>query len=264
MNKLGNKISSIRKSRGLSQEKLAEDAGINIKTLQRIEQGITTPHGETLKRLARALDIEIKDIAEPSHKKKYRVLIALNIIVLAVICVVVLLKYEQTDNENSTVITKRIQYYVPISSEDADYYWWNENIEVSNRIPFLNKLFEKALSGEVMTCDPYFNPTTPDQLSALLTASTTVTIDGRNQGREDYDTIVQYEIEPAHIDILKFQEEWRYNEDNLVMEKRVLGICLMRRRSINGGFAREPIFWIYFDDKLLREDILSINLLQDE
>ncbi len=64
MNDLGQKISAVRKSKGLTQEKLADRAQINLRTLQRIEKGRTTPHGETLKRIADALEIPVEELVD--------------------------------------------------------------------------------------------------------------------------------------------------------------------------------------------------------
>ncbi|NIJ53839.1 helix-turn-helix domain-containing protein [Dyadobacter arcticus] len=66
MNKLtiSDQIRTLRKSKGLSQENLAENAGINLRTLQRIEAGNAEPRGETLRLLARALDVPIESLSE--------------------------------------------------------------------------------------------------------------------------------------------------------------------------------------------------------
>ncbi len=53
-------IRTLRKNKGLSQEALAEMAGINLRTLQRIEAGDTIPRGETLRLLAQALGVDVE------------------------------------------------------------------------------------------------------------------------------------------------------------------------------------------------------------
>ena len=60
--KLAEKIFQLRKQRGLTQEELAEAASINLRTLQRIEQGKTEPRGQTLRLLAEALDLSPDDL----------------------------------------------------------------------------------------------------------------------------------------------------------------------------------------------------------
>ncbi|MCF0050626.1 helix-turn-helix domain-containing protein [Dyadobacter sp. LJ53] len=60
---ISEQIRSLRKSKGLSQEALAEIAGINLRTLQRIETGNAIPRGETLRLLARALDVSVQELS---------------------------------------------------------------------------------------------------------------------------------------------------------------------------------------------------------
>lgn len=53
------RIATIRKSKGLSQEVLAEQSGVSLRTIQRVEQGDTVPRGYTLQALAAALDVPL-------------------------------------------------------------------------------------------------------------------------------------------------------------------------------------------------------------
>jgi len=55
-------IKALRRAKGLSQETLAENARINLRTLQRIEAGDTIPRGETLRLLAQALDVPVESL----------------------------------------------------------------------------------------------------------------------------------------------------------------------------------------------------------
>ena len=53
---------------GLSQEKLAEIAGVSIRTIQRLESGDTDPRGDTVIRLSKALDVSLEDLLQ--YKKQ--------------------------------------------------------------------------------------------------------------------------------------------------------------------------------------------------
>lgn len=64
MKTIGQKIFEIRKGKGITQERLSEEASINLRTLQRIEKGETEPHGNTLRSLCRALDVPPEDILD--------------------------------------------------------------------------------------------------------------------------------------------------------------------------------------------------------
>lgn len=60
------RITAIRKSKGFSQEMLAEQSGVSLRTIQRVEQGDTVPRGHTLQTLAAALGVTLEDFrAEP-------------------------------------------------------------------------------------------------------------------------------------------------------------------------------------------------------
>ncbi|UOQ75338.1 helix-turn-helix domain-containing protein [Hymenobacter sp. 5516J-16] len=54
------RIATIRKSKGLSQEVLAEQSGVSLRTIQRVEQGDTVPRGFTLQALATALEVPLE------------------------------------------------------------------------------------------------------------------------------------------------------------------------------------------------------------
>jgi transcriptional regulator with XRE-family HTH domain len=60
------RIQAIRKSKGFSQEVLAEQSGVSLRTIQRVEQGETVPRGHTLHALATALAVPLEALrAEP-------------------------------------------------------------------------------------------------------------------------------------------------------------------------------------------------------
>lgn len=60
---LGEKISSLRKSRGISQELLAENSRISLRTVQRIESGQSIPRPFTLKIIADALEVPVEHLS---------------------------------------------------------------------------------------------------------------------------------------------------------------------------------------------------------
>lgn len=53
---LGNKITELRKQKGFTQEELVERCNINVRTLQRIENGEVSPRSYTIKTILSALD----------------------------------------------------------------------------------------------------------------------------------------------------------------------------------------------------------------
>lgn len=55
---LGEKVASIRKDKGFTQEELARTADIGRATLSRLENGEVSPRYETLKKVAKALQVK--------------------------------------------------------------------------------------------------------------------------------------------------------------------------------------------------------------
>lgn len=53
---LSQRVKELRCRKGMSQELLAEESGLSLRTIQRIENNESEPRGDTLKRLAIALD----------------------------------------------------------------------------------------------------------------------------------------------------------------------------------------------------------------
>ena len=58
-NHLAKRLKELRNQRGMSQEVLADESGLSMRTIQRIENGETNPTGESLKRLSNALNVKI-------------------------------------------------------------------------------------------------------------------------------------------------------------------------------------------------------------
>lgn len=68
-NSLAGQVVRLRKDRGLSQDKLADLASINLRTLQRIEKGETEPRGDTLRLIATALEVPIENLFCSQERK---------------------------------------------------------------------------------------------------------------------------------------------------------------------------------------------------
>ncbi len=67
--KLGKRIQEIRKSKGLTQEKLAELINIDIPNLSNIERGKKFMTASTLEKIITVLGIEEKDLFDFEHIK---------------------------------------------------------------------------------------------------------------------------------------------------------------------------------------------------
>jgi uncharacterized Tic20 family protein len=76
---LSKRVKELRSRKGLSQEQLAENSGLSLRTIQRIENGETEPRGDTLKRLMNALDAAPDDLMDWSIAEDKGFLTAVNL-----------------------------------------------------------------------------------------------------------------------------------------------------------------------------------------
>lgn len=57
--KLGKRIKELRKTKGITQEMLAETINMDITSLSKIETGRNYPQSETIEKIAKALNLEV-------------------------------------------------------------------------------------------------------------------------------------------------------------------------------------------------------------
>ncbi|MBG6129514.1 transcriptional regulator with XRE-family HTH domain [Aquimarina sp. EL_43] len=76
---LAKKIKELRNRKGMSQEILAEESGLSLRTIQRIEKSKTEPTGDTLKRLSNALNVTPDELIDWTIKEDRRFLKILNL-----------------------------------------------------------------------------------------------------------------------------------------------------------------------------------------
>lgn len=61
---LAQRVKELRKRKALSQDDLAKNSGLSLRTVQRVENGDTVPTAETLKRLAIVLDVAPNELTD--------------------------------------------------------------------------------------------------------------------------------------------------------------------------------------------------------
>jgi len=66
---LGRRIFALRTAKRLSQDKLAEKAGISLKHLGKIERGIANASIRCLADIAKALGMSVRDVLEAEHEQ---------------------------------------------------------------------------------------------------------------------------------------------------------------------------------------------------
>lgn len=121
MNSIGDRISETRKSKRLTQEKLAELAQINLRTIQRIENNENDPRGKTLELICEVLDLKVEDLIDSRNedrRKNYGILIInvffLFVLNFALVGVYGYLTLDSEANTNSRLGALLLSFFIPI------------------------------------------------------------------------------------------------------------------------------------------------------
>ncbi len=122
MNIIAKKISEIRKSKGLTQEELAEQSQVNLRTIQRIENNQSEPRGKTLQLICEALQIDAGELRERRELDKpislgtkivnALFLLALNLILMGILGYMTL---DSEANTNSRLGGLLLSIFLPMS-----------------------------------------------------------------------------------------------------------------------------------------------------
>ena len=76
---LAKRVKELRKQNGWTQEVLAENSGLSLRTVQRIENGETQPSGDSIKRLSRALNVTPNELIDWQIVEDSKALLLLNL-----------------------------------------------------------------------------------------------------------------------------------------------------------------------------------------
>ncbi|MEM6299746.1 MAG: helix-turn-helix transcriptional regulator [Bacteroidota bacterium] len=140
MKSIAQTLSTARKSKGYTQEELAEYAKVNLRTIQRIESAATEPRAKTLELICAALEISPKELIEKPKddgvKEKRRLLskrlvegvflIILNLIWMAILGFLTL---DSEANTNSALGAQLLAVFAPLC-----VVFWTKNMDKLERL----------------------------------------------------------------------------------------------------------------------------------
>ena len=121
MKSIRRKIIEARKLKGLTQEELAENANVNLRTIQRIENNENIPRDKTLKLVAGVLQIDFKDLkSKKGHNKFDKIgesIINFLFLIIAnflIILIIGFLTLDSDANLNSRIGALLLSFLIPI------------------------------------------------------------------------------------------------------------------------------------------------------
>jgi len=178
-------------------------------------------------------------------------------VILALLSLALLIGFtqctEQKEEDTRTLITKKIQYDVPIMNPDASHDWWVRNIEGSDREALLDNIFDKVLSGDIQAYDYFNEPLSIKEVERILSDTTAEVLQRPYPPYPEYDTTIIYTIERSDVTLLRFLEEWKYDEQSLQIDKKVYAISPVIEMNVNGMMVTRPLFWVYTDEDFLKK-----------
>ena len=68
--KLGQRVAALRKTRKLTQERLAEALGCSVEFISLVERGVNAPSVAGLEKFAKILKVEVKELFTFEEKKR--------------------------------------------------------------------------------------------------------------------------------------------------------------------------------------------------
>ncbi|AGC77082.1 putative Tic20 family protein [Nonlabens dokdonensis] len=83
MKSIGLKIKEIRVKKGMSQEELATQSQVSLRTIQRLENDENEPRGKTLQLICETLDINIEELLDYGKREDHQFLMFFHLSVLA-------------------------------------------------------------------------------------------------------------------------------------------------------------------------------------
>lgn len=174
-----------------------------------------------------------------------------NILLFTISVILFFVGCQQQDKE---IITEKIQYDVNIKSPDPDYDWWIQNLPGPQREKFVNQIIDGAMSGKYKAFDYYNHQISATDVKMIMSDTISYTLMDEEPPYDVKDTMVISNILREDVIRIRFLEEWRMDPNTLQVEKKVLGIAPIARRSDLMGMERwQPLFWIYTDKKFIEE-----------
>ena len=170
-----------------------------------------------------------------------------------IVFLVLIIAFSSCRQNNKELVTQKIQYDVSIKSPDPNYDWWIQNLPGPQRENLVDMILDGALSGKFKSYDYFNNPISAFEVSKILSDTSVLTLMAKEPPYEYYDTTIVYTIQREDILKIRFLEEWSADPEQLLFDKKVLGVAPIAKRIDPMGIERwQPLFWIYTDDKFIQ------------
>jgi hypothetical protein len=147
------------------------------------------------------------------------------------------------------IITERIVYDVCIKNTDPNADWWDNSLPGPYRDKLISRMMEDATSGKVAVFSGIGKKLTIAEIKNMGTETISATFQRADPPYDSYDTIIRQELDLRNVTRIRFLEEWRFDNKNHLIGKKILGMAPMTESYDSDGNLRgyEALFWIYED-----------------
>lgn len=155
-------------------------------------------------------------------------------------------------NDSCEMITERIVYDVPLKNADPGADWWENGLPGPYRDKLISKIMDDATTGNVVVFSAIGKKLTIDEIKNLGAETIETTFQRAYPPYASYDTIITQHLDLRDISRVRFLEEWYYDNENHLIDKKILGMAPMVESYDPEGNLRgyEALFWVYKDGKV--------------
>ena len=145
------------------------------------------------------------------------------------------------------LITEKIVYDVSIRNTDASSDWWRDNLPGPAREHLVEWLMDGVKTGVLTPCEEDGMPMEGEDVENIGTELLHATFQRPDPPYESYDTTIRSELNYRDITRIRFMEQWYYDRQNTLIEKKVVAMApVVENYGPDGKFrGYEALFWVF-------------------
>lgn len=160
--------------------------------------------------------------------------------------------FNSCHKRSTGIQVERIQYDVPLVSDNPDADWWVQNVEGRTREQWIQGLLASVVDGKTKAWDVItFHELPLADVQSIIRQVDSISMPGAKPPYNLVDTVIVKEIRLSDIKKMRFLEEWQIDPATQKVNKQVMGICPMAQKLDASGnlLGYRPLFWLFFDKR---------------
>ena len=131
-------------------------------------------------------------------------------------------------------------FYYPVEPHNH----WRNLITV-----IMDALKEGTITAyDVSTTDEFLVPLTHQEVINRQVDTLHKTFKRPYPPYDEYDSVIYTEFDPTKVMRFRIKEDWYFDKQRSQMLVRIIGVCPVMMKEVNGEEFPEPLFWVYFPE----------------